>query len=199
MEEVQDDTLVDNPARVAARAKRKAATHALLEANEALGTTVAHPSRPVEHYVAALRDGSDAIAIAEDDLKEATAALAGIPAKLRRAEVHPGATRAFPRLERRALQMVCRLLAYNAELNLARKLNTYLADDDEYRGITRNLLHLGGVIGSRPHAITVKLDHPNPPRLARALGLLIEEINRTSPRLCGDGRTITYVLEARAA
>ena len=69
--------------------------------------------------------------------------------------------------------MVCRLLAYNAELDLSRRLNAYLGDDDEYRAITRNLLHLGGVIEFRLHAITVYLDCPDPPRLARALGLLV--------------------------
>ena len=38
----------------------------------------------------------------------------------------------------------------------------------------------------------------NPPRLARARGLLIEEINLEPPRLTGDGRPVTYVLESRA-
>ncbi|MHB1711742.1 MAG: putative transposase [Acidimicrobiales bacterium] len=194
MEEVADDTLVDNPARTEARAKRKAASHALVVAREVLGATVAHPSYPIEDHLTKMRDETDPVVMAEDDLEEATTALAGIPAKLRRAEVHPGATRALPCLERRAFQMVCRLLAYNAELDLARKLNTYLGDDNEYRGITRNLLHLGGVIDFSPQAITVHLERPDPPRLARALGLLVDEINLTAPRLCGDGRTITYVL-----
>jgi len=94
--------------------------------------------------------------------------------------------------------MVTRLLAYNAELDLARRLNAYLGDDDEYRGITSNLLHLGGVIDFRPQTITVHLDRPDPPRLARALGLLIEETNLEPPRLTGDGRPVTYVLESRS-
>jgi hypothetical protein len=94
--------------------------------------------------------------------------------------------------------MVTRLLAYNAELHLARKLNAYLGDHDEYRGITRNLLHLGGVIDFRPQTITVHLDRPDPPRLARALKLLIEEINLKPPHLTGDGRPITYVLKSRS-
>ncbi len=152
MGEVPDDTLVDNPARVAGRARHKTAT----------------------------------------------AALKGVPAKLARDEIHPGAIRARPRLERRALQMVCRLPAHNAELDLARKLNAYLGDC-EYRAVTANLLHLSGVIDFRPHAITVRLDRPDPPRLARALGFAIEQINLRSPRLRGDGRTITYVLESPVA
>jgi len=198
MDEIEDDTVVDNPDRVAARATRKTAADALGAAREALGAESAHPRRPIEDHLTALRALRDDVAIAEDHLEEATTALTGIPAKLARNEVRPGATRARPRIERRALQMVCRLLAYNAELDLARRLNAYLCDDDEYRGITRNLLHLGGVIDFRPQTITVHLDRPDPPRLARALGLLIEEINLEPPRLTGDGRPVTYVLESRA-
>ncbi|MHB1783915.1 MAG: putative transposase [Acidimicrobiales bacterium] len=198
MDEVEDDTVVDNPARVAARATRKTAADALAAAREALGAESAHPRRPIEDHLAALRALRDDVTIAEDHLEEATTALKGIPAKLARNEVRPGATRARPRIERRALQMVCRLLAYNAELDLARRLNAYLCDDDEYRGITRNLLHLGGVIDFQPQTITVRLDRPDPPRLARALGLLIEEINLEPPRLTGDGRPLTYVLDGRA-
>ena len=195
-EEIEDDTVVDNPARVKARAERKKAEAALIAARAALGATAAHPRRPLDDRRSVTKALRDAVTIAEDDLKEATTALKGIPAKLRRDETRPGATRAKLRIERRALQMVTRMLAYNAELDLARKLNAYLGDDNEYRGITRNLLHLGGTIDFSAHAITVHLDRPDPPRLARALGLLIEEINLRSPRLCGDGRTITYVLKS---
>jgi len=67
--------------------------------------------------------------------------------------------------------MVARLLAYNAELDLARHFNTYLSDDDEYRAITANLLHLGGTIAFGRRRITVTLDQPSSPRVARALPL----------------------------
>jgi len=197
MEEVPDDTEIDNPARVAARATRKTAAAALVAAKEALGAESAHPRRPIDDHLAVMRTLRDDVAMAEDDLEEATTALKGIPARLPRNEVRPGTTRAKPRFERRALQMVTRLLAYNAELDLARKLNAYLGDDDEYRGITSNLLHLGGVVDFLPHAITVHLNRPDPPRLARALGLLLEEINLEPPCLCGDGRPVTYVLESQ--
>ncbi|MGH9222707.1 MAG: hypothetical protein ACRD2W_02645, partial [Acidimicrobiales bacterium] len=108
----------------------------------------------------------------------------------------PDATRATPRLARRALQMVCRLLAYNAELDLARRLNAYLVDPDEYRTITRHLLHLGGRIVFAPRAVTVTLDRPDVPRVARALGLLIDEINATPAHIPGDRRPISYRLAA---
>jgi hypothetical protein len=138
MDEVPDDTEIDNPSRVVGRAKRKTAAVALAAAKVALGAESAHPRRPICVHLAALRALQDDVAMAEDDLEEATTVLTAIPARLPRNEVCPGATRCRPRLERRALQMVCRLLAYNAELDLSRRLNAYLGDDDDYRAITRN-------------------------------------------------------------
>ena len=92
--------------------------------------------------------------------------------------------------------MVLRLLAAAAEHWLGNRLNDYLRDPDEYRAITRHLLHLGGTITCTPRVITVTLDPPAAPRVARALALLIEEINATPPRMPGDTRPITYQLAA---
>lgn len=197
MDDIPDDTVIDNPEREAARKRRTTAADALVSAKATLGAESAHPLRPIDDHLTAMRALRDDVAMAEDELDEATTALKGIPARLTRNEAHPGATRARPRFERRALQMACRLLAYNAELDLARRLNAYLCDNDEYRATTRNLLHLGGLIDFRPRGITVHLDRPGTPRLARALGALIEEINLEPPRLPGDGRPVTYVLESR--
>src|SRR5262249_40155109 len=59
-------------------------------------------------------------------------------------QIDPDAQPATHRTPRRALQMVLRLLAHNAEHWLAHHLDAYLQDPDEYRATTRNLLHLGG-------------------------------------------------------
>ena len=107
-------------------------------------------------------------------------------------ELDPDATRARPQLPRRGLQMVLRLLTFNAEAWLAEHLNAYLADPDEYRAITRNLLHQGGHVQYGNTAITVTLDRPDSPRIARALHLLADELNNTPARLPGDRRPITY-------
>jgi transposase len=200
MEELPDDTVINNPVRLKARSEYKTAEAALARAKELLGAEVASPSigsSPIDDHETVIAELKAFVATATDDLEKAKLALVGIPARLPRNEIHPGLTREKPRLERRALQMVCRLLAYNAELDLARRINVYLGDDDEYRGITRNLLHLGGTITFTPKVVTVNLNQPDPPRLARALGLLIEEINHKSPRLPGDGRPIVYALKAK--
>jgi len=88
--------------------------------------------------------------------------------------------------------MVLRLLAFNAEAWLAEHLNAYLGDPDEYRAITRNLLHLGGHIDYTTEHITITLETPDSPRVARALARLTEELNNTPARLPGDHRPLTY-------
>jgi DNA-binding CsgD family transcriptional regulator len=181
-----------NPARRKARQHLHADEAALAEAERALGRCADEPSKDIEEHLRALQACRDGLATARDDLKAAKAALKAIPAKLPANELDPNAKRAKPRLAARALQMVCRLLAYNAELDLARRLNAYLADPDEYRAICRNLLHLGGRIAYERRRVTVTLDRPDSPRIARALGQVLEELNAESAHLPGDRRPITY-------
>jgi transposase len=194
MELRPDPSMIANPERAAARAGLKTAGAALESAERALGKQTASPSRPIEDHLAAVRSLRDDVAMAADDLAEAKAALSGVPAELPATDLDPDAKRATPRLARRALQMVCRLLAYNAELDLARRLNAYLADPDEYRTITRHLLHLGGRIAFGPRTVTVTLDRPDVLRVAGALGLLIEEFNANPARIPGDRRPLNYRL-----
>ena len=90
--------------------------------------------------------------------------------------------------------MVLRLLAFNAEAWLAEHFNSYLADPNEYRAILRSLLHLGGQVDYTSNAITITLDRPERPRVARALQLLTEELNATPATMPTDPRSLTYQL-----
>jgi hypothetical protein len=90
--------------------------------------------------------------------------------------------------------MVLRLLAFNAEAWLAEHFNAYLGDPNQYRAILRNLLHLGGHVAYTANAITITLDRPDSPRVARALQLLTEELNATPATMPGDHRPLTYQL-----
>ena len=182
---------VKNPARRAARANAQAAEAALASAERTLGQHAATPDSDSATHSALTQQITDAAS----DLANAKAALKQIPAKLPANELDPNAKRAHPRLATRALQMVCRLLAYNAELDLARRLNTYLADPDEYRAITRNLLHLSGRITYQPRQVTVTLDRPDTPRIAHALHQLINELNTKPAHLPGDSRPINYQID----
>lgn len=71
-----------------------------------------------------------------------------------------------------------------------------LADPDEYRTILRHLLHLSGQITYTPDTITVTLDRPDSPRVARALTLLTEELNTNKATMPGDPRPLTYQISA---
>src|SRR5664279_4890456 len=131
-----------------------------------------------------------AIAAAET----AKTALRPIPAKILATDLDPDAQLARPHIGRRGLQMVLRLLAFNAEAWLAEHFNAYLADPNEYRAILRNLLHLGGHIDYTTTAIPITLDRPDSPRVARALQLLTEELNATPTVMPTDPRPLTYQL-----
>jgi transposase len=188
-----DTTKITNPARVAARQHLAAAEAELARAERALAQLLGSE----EHHTAinaAIPAAQARIATARTAVSAAKTERDTHPAKLPANLIDPDAKRARLRTHHRALQMVLRLLAYNAERWLATALNTYLQDPDEYRAITRNLLHLGGTITYTTNTITVTLDRPATPRLARALRLLLDEINTSPPRLPGDPRSITYRL-----
>jgi hypothetical protein len=131
---------------------------------------------------------------ARDAAAAAVTARKPVPAKLPASSIDPDAKTALLRAGRRGLQMVLRLLARNAEHWLSNHLNAYLRDDDEYRAITRQTIirGLAGTITHAPAAITVTLDQPASRRVARALELLLDEINADPPAIPGDTRPITY-------
>jgi len=88
--------------------------------------------------------------------------------------------------------MALRLLAYNADTWLADHLNVYLQDPNEYRAITRSLMHQPGTITYTPQQVTVTLDAHHAPRINRALALLLDELNAAPARMPGDPRPLTY-------
>jgi len=192
---IDDDRIADNPARKAAGKKVKAAEAGLADAERALAQLLAS-ALTAEDKNKAIPAAQDAITQAQQAVTAARAARNPIPAKIAVNQAHPGAQRALLHARRRGLQMVLRLLAANAELWLAGRLNAYLRDLDEYRAITRHLLHQPGHIAYHPDAINVILDPPASARTSRALACLIEELNATPPRMPGDPRPITYRLAA---
>ena len=192
-----DDHLIANPERTAGRARLRQAEAALAAAERELATLLTSPELSAAAKNTAIPAAENKITKAADAVTAAKAALKPIPAKLPASQVTPGAQKAILATRRRSLQMVLRLLAAAAEHWLGNQLNDYLRDPDEYRAITRHLLHLGGTITRTPRAITVTLDPPAAPRIARALALLLDEINATPPRMPGDTRPITYQLASQ--
>ena len=192
---IDDERIVDNPARKAAGRAVKAAEAGLAGAERNLAQLLASTLTAADKNKA-IPAAQDAITRAKQAVAAARAARDAIPAKIAANQAHPGAQRALLHARRRGLQMVLRLLAANAELWLAGRLNAYLRDNDEYRAITRHLLHQPGHIAYHHDAITVTLDPPASARTGRALACLIEELNATPPRMPGDPRPITYRLTA---
>src|SRR5487761_1596563 len=191
--------VIDNPARKAANANVRQAEKNLAAAREGYAAMLADPAIPAPAKNARLIPAAQKrITRAENALARAEAARDHTPAKLPANVIDPHAQVALLRAGRRGLQMVLRLLAHNAEHWLATHLNAYLRDDDEYRAITRETIirGLAGTITYTPRAITVQLDPPGAPRVARALELLLDEINAAPPSLPGDTRPITYRLSA---
>src|SRR6266702_3637948 len=191
-----DDHLIANPERKAARARLREAEAALATAERELASLLTSPELSAAAKNKAIPPAEKRITTARNAVAAASTALKGIPAKLPASQVTPGARKAILATRRRSLQMVLRLLAAAAEHWLGNRLTDYLRDPDEYRPITHHLLHLRGTITSTPRVITVPLDPPAAPRITRALGLLIEEINAAPPRMPGDTRPITYQLAA---
>jgi hypothetical protein len=194
--------IVDNPARKDANAAVREAEKTLAAAERGLAVMLADPSiAPAAKNEKFIPAAEREIAAARRQLGAAKKARDGIPAKLPANQIDPQAQVALLRTGRRGLQMVLRLLAHNAEHWLSGQLNAYLRDDDEYRAITRETIIRGtaGIISFAPGTITVTLQRPAEPRVARALALLVDQVNAVPPRMPGDTRPITYQITASPA
>jgi hypothetical protein len=187
---------VDNPARKTANTTIKTLKTELAQAEQGLAQLLCDRSLPITTLNRRLTKAHAVIEKTKKAVTAATKTRDAAPAKLPANQIDPGAQRALLRTTRRALHMVLRLLAYNSEHWLADHLNAYLRDNDEYRAITREtiLRGLSGTITYTTDTITVQLNPPDTPKTARALTLLLQEINNTPPHLPGDPRPITYTL-----
>ncbi len=197
--EITENTkLTRNPARDKANAAVRGAEKALASAERDFAALLASPDLTPAAKNDRIPGLQAKITRARKDRAAAVTARGPVPAKLPANVIDPDAQTAVLRAGRRGLQMILRLLAHNAEHWLSDHLNAYLGDDDEYRAITRETIirGLAGTITSTPDAITVTLARPASRRIARALDLLIDEINATPPVMPGDTRPITYQITA---
>jgi hypothetical protein len=196
-DEIVNTKLKANPACTTAKKAETKAKTALASAEVALTKLLADQTIPAAAKNEVLIPAAQQkIETCQQALDQAEAERTKHPAKLPASQIDPSATRAILHIRRRCLQLTLRLLAANAEHYLARHLNAYLQDDDEYRAITRETIirGLAGTIAYTPESITVTLDRPGQRRVTHALTLLLAEINARPPVLPGDGRPITYIL-----
>ena len=186
--------LIRNPARDQASAAVRDAEKTLAAAERGLAVLLEDPGLSPAAKNDRIPGFQENITLARAAVAAAVAARKPVPAKLPASSIDPDARTALLRAGRRGLQMVLRLLAHNAEHWLSNHLNAYLRDDDEYRAITRETIirGLAGTITCTPAAVTITLQRPAAPRIARALELLLDEINADPPAIPGDTRPITY-------
>jgi hypothetical protein len=186
--------LTRNPARDQANAAVRDTEKTLAAAERGLAALLEDPGLAPAAKNARIPGLEKNITRARAAAAAAVTARKPVPAKLPASDIDPDAKTALLRAGRRGLQMVLRLLAHNAEHWLSGHLNAYLRDDDEYRAITRQTIirGLAGTITYAPAAITVTLEQPASRRVARALELLLDEINADPPAIPGDTRPINY-------
>jgi len=186
--------LIRNPARDQANAAVRDAEKTLAAAERGPAVLIEDPGLSPPAKNDRIPGFQENITRARAAVAAAVAARKPVPAKLPASDIDPDARTALLRAGRRGLQMVLRLLAHNAEHWLSSHLNAYLRDNDEYRAITRQTIirGLAGTITCTPAAITVTLEQPASRRVARALELLLDEINADPPAIPGDTRPINY-------
>jgi hypothetical protein len=193
---VPDERIIKNPARKKASTVLAAARAALQTARAGYPAMLSDPAIPAaDKNKTLIKEHEQHIAAAERAVQRAESTRDAIPAQIAANEADPDAVRAIHATSRRALQMLLRLIAANAEHWLAGQLNATLDDIDEYRSITRNLIrHTDGTITYTPQAITVQLARPHSARTATAVQALLGQLNASPPHMPGDPRPISYTL-----
>jgi hypothetical protein len=193
---VPGERIIKNPARKAANTALRAARAALDTARAGYSQMLSDPAIPAaDKNKTLIREHQQNITAAERAVQRAEAARDAVPAEIAANQAGPEAVRAIHATSRRALQMLLRLTAANAEHWLAAQLNATLNDDDEYRSITRNLIRqTPGTITYTGQAITVRLDRPHHAPTAAAVQALLGQLNASTPRMPGDPRPISYTL-----
>jgi hypothetical protein len=186
-------TLIDNPARTQANTAIRTAKADLTEAQRALGELI-NADLPAPDKNTAIPTAQQTLTHHQNKIHTLITQRNKIPTQLPANQIDPNAKRALQRAHRRAFVMTLRLLAYNTDTWLADHLNAYLQDPNEYRAITRSLMHHSGTITYTPDTITVTLDPHDSPRINRALACLTDELNTTPAHMPGDPRPITYQL-----
>lgn len=106
-----------------------------------------------------------------------------------------GKTRSLLREDRRLLVNTLKIAACNAEKDLVRRFNEAYEQPKDAFSVFRSLLHLPGTVSStQPDQLDIQLHRPDSDKAARALQILLANINHEAPRMLGDGPRLTFSL-----
>jgi hypothetical protein len=104
-------------------------------------------------------------------------------------------TRSLLREDRRLLVNAIKLAACNAERMLALDFNRFYQNPKDAFSIFRGLLQLPGIVlADGPDRLQVLLHRPDSGKVARALELLLADLNSQTPRMLDGGPTLAFRL-----
>ena len=189
---------MDNPARKAALqdGTRRREALAAAETGPGRATRPTPAITPAAKNTRLIPAAQDEITRAPKNLAAAVTARGKIPAKLPASDIDPGAKVAVLRPAAAACRWCCGCSRATRSTGCRTSSTpTCATTTNTARSPARpsSAASAGTVTWTRA-AINVTLDRPAVPRVARALALLIEQINATPPAMPGDPRPVSYHL-----
>lgn len=111
---------------------------------------------------------------------------------------HAGRTRSILREDRRLVINALKIAACNAEKLMVRRFDQAYEQPKDAFSVFRALLQLPGhVRATDPDHVEVHLQRPDSEKVARALDVLLTDINQNPPRMLGDGPLLRFSLANR--
>lgn len=108
-------------------------------------------------------------------------------------------TRSLLREDRRLVINALKIVACNAERLLVRRFDEAYDQPKDAFSVFRALLHLPGHIrATGPGNLEVRLQRPDSEKIARALEVLLADINQDPPRMLGDGPRLRFIIQPLA-
>jgi hypothetical protein len=109
-----------------------------------------------------------------------------------------GRTRSILREDQRLVINALKIAACNAEKLLVRRFDQAYQQPKDAFSVFRSLLQLPGhVRATDPRTFEVHLQRPDSEKVARALAVLLTDINQNPPRMLGDGPVLRFSLANR--
>src|SRR5216684_6929370 len=192
-----EDRLIPNP-------KRKALKEEVRLLTQQIQTLQAQLGRALEDNDESRRPTARGLKIAHARLRREIAqkrhALARLENRLRHTPAQISAqkadkTRSLLREDRRLLVNGIKLAACNAERMLARHFDRFYQNPKDAFSIFRGLLQLPGIVrADGPDRLEVLLHRPDSGKVARALEMLLADLNTQTPRMLDGGPILIFRL-----
>ncbi len=192
-----EDRLIPNP-------KRKALKEEVRLLTQQIQTLQAQLGRALEDNDESRRPTARGLKIAHARLRREIAqkrhALARLESRLRHTPAQISAqkadkTRSLLREDRRLLVNGIKLAACNAERMLARHFDRFYQNPKDAFSIFRGLLQLPGIVrADGPDRLEVLLHRPDSGKVARALEMLLADLNTQTPRMLDGGPILIFRL-----